>query len=435
MRKVGLFFVVTSLVAAVTACGDDDDSWIPRIDAGIDASFDATTPVKDAATGDGCVSDASVPRVDCTANNASCPALEPGGDNFAPDGSASFHGGADPSVRQDPTSQRIWLAYSYPHVQTTTGADGGPQASFVSESHLAYSDDFGQTFIYDTAINPMFASPAYPADAEAGAPAGAVASENVSIVRGTLNGGALWYAVRTAYIAQPTPGLDPKPNSRHFRVSSVTDPTSFRDLSFGFEQTLGLAHGGATPVDVDLGVVAGGALDDCTILDDPGAYFDSGKLYVAAQCVSNAAKDRIVLFSTVPTGTARSWAWKYVGVMADAQVAKDVVTQLGLDPAITSLHQTDIARSRDGKLLAIVSPAAGQNRKGCVAIEMASFDPPAFARGCDGKLTIRAYATASDQTNGPSSCGYDPSSATGMILTRRLDGNSGFSLRKTGLNP
>ncbi len=434
MRKVGFFFGVASFVALVAACGDDDDSWIPKVDAGLDAAKDAPAPVKD-ASGDGCVTDASVPRVDCTQGSAACPALEPVGETLAPDASAAFHGAADPSVRQDPTSTRIWLAYSYPHVQTTTGTDGGPQASFVSESHLAYSDDFGQTFIYDPAINPMFASSADPADAEAGTPAGAIASENASFVRGMLNGGALWYAVRTSYIAQPTPGLDPKPNSRHFRVSSVTDPTSFRELNFGLEQTLGLSR--ISPVDVDLDVVAGGALADCTALDDPGIYFDSGKLYVAAQCVSNAAKDRIVLFSTIPTGTARTWAWNYVGVMADTQITKDLVSQLGLDPAVSSLHQTDIARGRDGKLIAIVSPTKNQNNVGCVALEMTSLDPPVFARGCDGKLSVRAYATASDQPNGQSSCGYDPSSATGMLLTRRPEasGTAGFSIRKTGLYP
>lgn len=83
-------------------------------------------------------------RFDCVAGAPGCPAFEPIGD--APDvlpggGPSPFRGFADPSIRLDPVSGRLWMGYTWPHVEIAPaswlGVVGTP------DIHLAVSDDGG----------------------------------------------------------------------------------------------------------------------------------------------------------------------------------------------------------------------------------------------------------------------------------------------------
>lgn len=90
------------------------------------------------------------PTVDCTASNDDCPELV-----IADDRSATLANGqpspargyADPSMRKDSGSRRIWMVYSWPH---TTSAAGRPATAV--DTHLSYSDDGGRTWRFDRAL-------------------------------------------------------------------------------------------------------------------------------------------------------------------------------------------------------------------------------------------------------------------------------------------
>lgn len=88
--------------------------------------------------------------IDCTSSNPACraltikrdaPATLPGG---APSPARGF---AVASIRKDPTSSRIWVAYSWPHISGT-----GRNQAVTVDNHLAHSDDGGASLTYDQAL-------------------------------------------------------------------------------------------------------------------------------------------------------------------------------------------------------------------------------------------------------------------------------------------
>jgi hypothetical protein len=107
------------------------------------------------------------------------------------------------------------------------------------------------------------------------------------------------------------------------------------------------------------------------------------------------------------------------------------------------LTQADLARGRDGSLLLIVTPniVKGQDEHhlGCTVLSVASLDPPRLMRDAVGSPTVRARVISSDSMqNGPGACAYDPRSATGMLIVRRvLSPAKGviFSIHATGVDP
>jgi hypothetical protein len=88
--------------------------------------------------------------LDCRGWSWDCPALIPRGESID---ISLFRGMADPSVRQDPASGRLWMAYSWPNMiaSRTPGV----------QLHLARSDDQGDTWTYDSTLltNPLIRNP------------------------------------------------------------------------------------------------------------------------------------------------------------------------------------------------------------------------------------------------------------------------------------
>jgi len=72
--------------------------------------------------------------LDCRGHSWECPALVIRGENIQ---ESLFRGLADPSVREDPVSGRLWLAYSWPNV-TALGTT-------AVQLRLARSDDQGES--------------------------------------------------------------------------------------------------------------------------------------------------------------------------------------------------------------------------------------------------------------------------------------------------
>ncbi len=79
------------------------------------------------------------------------------------------------------------------------------------------------------------------------------------------------------------------------------------------------------------------------------------------------------------------------------------------------------ARRRDPAIASPTRPSSPlATHFGCRAFEMSALDPPRVARDDAGRLRVRASVTVTDQQPfGPSSCGYDAQSVTGVVIARR----------------
>jgi hypothetical protein len=158
------------------------------------------------------------------------------------------------------------------------------------------------------------------------------------------------------------------------------------------------------------------------------------------------SKSFVAVLSTEPRGPVRSWRWRYHGKLA----AREEARELGGE----SLTQVELARGRDGQLLAFLTPESwnpgtaadagrdvffGIRHHGCAVVEVASLETPALARRKDGRLALRAWLHSSLRPeHGPAATGYDPASATGVLLTLRDVADPrdmSWSLHATGLHP
>lgn len=107
-----------------------------------------------ALAGDGRTVAADGPVTFHCAFDASCPEVMVAGDPYATIGGnpAPFRGYGDPSLEYDATTGTLWMTYSWLDVLI---ADPGPPpvVDFGVRTHLARSDDGGQTFTYVRALN------------------------------------------------------------------------------------------------------------------------------------------------------------------------------------------------------------------------------------------------------------------------------------------
>ena len=86
-----------------------------------------------------------------------CPEVMIEGDPFATLNSnpAPFRGYGDPSLEYDTDTDTLWLSYSWLSVLVTSG-DGAPLIDFGVETHLARSDDNGQSFQFVRKVNETY---------------------------------------------------------------------------------------------------------------------------------------------------------------------------------------------------------------------------------------------------------------------------------------
>ncbi|MBI3161142.1 MAG: hypothetical protein HYZ23_01465 [Chloroflexi bacterium] len=177
--------------------------------------------------------------------------------------------------------------------------------------------------------------------------------------------------------------------------------------------------------------------------NEPALFYENSQLYLAIRCLTfsnlgipQLEKSPIVVFATTPTEDVQTWQWRYVGQLAGAEIGRE----LGAE-AVT---QIDIAKSKDGKLLLILTPEGWSSAEkdfihyGTRVLEIASIDPPMLARDLNENLIIHAVITASDQMPlGNGAATYDPSSFTGIIFTGRLKTQNSLiaTLHATGLMP
>jgi hypothetical protein len=407
---------------AVDASSQVDDADAGRTDSGSGmeaAPLDGAPPLDGAAPEDG----AKWPlTLDCVANDPACPLVAIDADAPA---SGLFHGLADPSMRRDPVTHTLWLAYSWPHVVNV------PPETDVSDLHLSHSDDDGETWTYD---GPLWTSQSTlnPVTMESNP----TSMEVISLAPGA----GAWYEVHLVYAVPPGTVPEAETSSWYFHVATAATPKDlpsapFQRLAFGGTNT-------AWPTDKNLASLSPD-VSSCTLFNEPALVYDKGKLYLAAQCLTKTGGTRTpdddfyAVFSTSASGPVAAWTWSYIGKLAGPAEA----SALGCKHWV----ELDLTTALDGVLLATVTPAnpvgvGGDVHFGCRVVEVSSLDPPKLTHSSDGGLVERASITATDLTPyGPGACGYEPTSKTGVVLTRKLvkDPTLGddWSLHATGLHP
>lgn len=181
--------------------------------------------------------------------------------------------------------------------------------------------------------------------------------------------------------------------------------------------------------------------------NEPALYHDSKELFLTLSCMAfrgkspDMKKNDLVVFATSAAGLPPQWSWRFVGKLAGAQEANELNGE--------RLTQVELFNGRDGSLLAVVTPDTWESgdfvHHGCRVVEIdSSGGTLKMSRDAQGNLKVRAIISASDAgASGTAACSYEPSSETGVIMTKRLKEGGTLSratslkasLHRTGLHP
>jgi hypothetical protein len=273
---------------------------------------------------------------------------------------AEPNGVFDPNLALDPKTGRLWIAYS-----GVTGPGGLGRVS----THLAWSDDLGQTFCGGEVINQ---STAVPREAQPPSIAGDVGHWNHETPALVYDPDAppqarwrlLWH--RYLLVDDGVPGTE----DRHFEYGWIAERTAaspsqlasaperklFSSRAYHLNPAIE-AYNDAAPggppekrwdADPDLG--------GCIAFAEPGAIASAGKLYVALFCFRSATDQEIVLVR-LDHGTE---TWSYAGTLLTTSDAQ------AYDPALIGFNAADLVEVQGGAHRLVVSPSAGRGYLGCV---------------------------------------------------------------------
>lgn len=364
---------------------------------------------------------------DCTLTSTGCTEIGlPATDPYSTSG--AFAGYADATIRQDPLTGTLWMAYSWPH--TIPSQKAGVAGTQVLDTHVAYSLDAGKTWTYKGALytsqevtNPVTGDTDH------------TAHEVMNLLPQVVNGVTYWYGIHSVYEVL-TGGAGPSLDyTKRWKISVAPGTAADGPMALASSPAQYLGQNANTypqywPVAVNLSTL-NSELSACYVYYEPALVISSGNLYLFLNCWpqdDDPAGKFYAVFKTsaVPTNGA-NWTWTYIpeGSTKFADENDAMSVDRYLEPGANYLTQMDIApSSKEGTLLAIVTAAYdnanGKNSLGCAAVELASIEPPKFVYNAQGQVQVDAFLTSSDsQTDGPGSCTYSPYSATGMILAHR----------------
>lgn len=380
-------------------------------------------------TGPSCGAECGSPIVDCGAGG--CAAIAVIGDEPATT-PGRFKGFADPSLAGDPTvPNRIWFAYSWPHIVGGMTPDSSPVQMAAVSTHLARSDDGGAAFTF---VNELW--PGIPtADPEGSGQFGLLASETASLTAIDNGGMVTWYGAHLRYFLEPETGYHPRyATSWTVQIGAAASPPA---LATAPEVVLGVtATSMAYAPDVRLDQLAGLPQQRCALLNNPTLFAQAGDLYLIVECLAfigatpDLARNTIQVFATTPTGTPSTWVFRYVGQLADSALAADYRAEV--------VQQPDVSRASDGTLMLLVTPASadtsvavGQLGDGCVALELTSIDPPLLRRSPADDPVMLGRVTGT----GTGACTYSAASSTGILLAEQGTSQRIWSVLISGLMP
>ena len=171
--------------------------------------------------------------LDCVGTSASCSAIAIQGDPVStlPNGQPSpFSGYADPSMRKDPLSSRLWMSYSWPNVHVLVAGRKCPSVDI----HLAYSDDQGKTWHYQGPLWPSFT------DTDKGGigSTGFTGNEVSNIYPVRNRSSVTWYGIHESYFV-PDVGAYKQRSPSSFRLE-ITQAATPQGLSSAIPRSLEL---------------------------------------------------------------------------------------------------------------------------------------------------------------------------------------------------
>jgi len=356
------------------------------------------------------------------ANNSSCPEVLIDGDPMASTNGVAdaFRGYGDPSLEYDAVSGTLWMSYTWLNVIVT---DPTPPAivDFGARTHLARSDDGGETFAFVRSINETTAED-HPGSSIPG-----WAAHEVSTLVKEVSG--QWQLLWLRYF-DPLGDSQIRSDFRYDR-SVGSDPGQLGNTSE--EWIRGATLSPSITVQHNLSLIP--ELADCSIFTEPALYADASGTYLATYCqvidsqgVRQSAIERLVLLREEGNG------YSFRGNLLDASDAAD----RGAD----HLQQADIALARDGSLILIVTPILDNSdpkHQGCIVFDIDDLATASVVRDATGQAIPRTIITADGNGLGPGLCTYDANSDTGILLviTTFLENpfDSEFSLRATGIHP
>jgi uncharacterized protein YciI len=363
----------------------------------------------------------------CTLTSGGCTEINlPSTDPYSTAG--AFAGYADPTIRQDPQTGTLWMAYSWPH---TIRGPAGVRGTQVLDTHVACSTDGGKTWTYKGALytsqpvlNPVTGQTDY------------TAHEVMNLAPQVVNRVTYWYGIHSVYnVPQNSGGGSGLENySKRWEIAMAPGAatTGPMGLASATPQYLGQSvntYSQYFPVAINLSSLQS-EVSGCKQFYEPALVTSNNNLYLFLSCqaIGGPANMFYAVFKTSdPQGNAPNWQWTYIpqGATKFANLSDAISASRYLGPGATYITQMDVAPGKQpGTLLAIMTAAynkgGGKVSLGCVAAELASIDPPKFIYDSQGQVQVDAFITSPDsQGTGPGSCTYSPFSATGMIVAHK----------------
>jgi hypothetical protein len=358
-----------------------------------------------------------VPSVQCDRAATLCPQITIAGDPIA--STPTFNGYADAALVADPrVPNRFWMAYTYLEGRSAVSTGGQPVGVPHTATHLAQSTDGGSTWSRSAVLRDS----ALTADPEGLGPASYFGSETPSLAAVAEGNTVRWYAARLSYFLEPVSAYQPRfASSWTIRVSTATGDTP-AVLAQAPEALLGVGTTAAVYGPTARLNTLSPALAGCGFWNNPAVALEGGRLFVLAECmefdgsVVSDLRSRVVVFSTLPTGSPAGWNWRYDGVLADRAVA----TELGASRVVSA----NVSRTEDGRRMLLLSLHAGGNavvNQGCVGVKLAGLAPPALAR-TNGQLTLLARLgneTQPDWYTG--ACAHEAGANTGIVAAAAVN--------------
>ncbi len=331
----------------------------------------------------------------------------------------------DPSIVADPTSGELWLAYT----RGSLVALGALRPENIRGRHdiaLARSADGGVTWRFDGVVQ-QGGGFRHSREGER------MMSHEVATLSPTPDGG--WALIWLQYFDE-------------YQETALMTRRARRADALADAAPRALASGWARPRDWPPAIDAPALMPDpgaCAALTEPSVFRDGDHLYLAVECVGwditrNARIHDLNVVELFRWDGQDGLA--YVGRLLDAEDARAIA---GPDRRGAGLTQPSLARSRDGRVLLLATPADYESEErhfGCVAFEVEDLARARMVRGPDGALRSRARITAPYQGHlGPGLCAYDPASETGVLITlMRTDASLDpldirLALHATGVHP
>jgi hypothetical protein len=300
------------------------------------------------------------------------------------------------------TQWAVWLSYSSA-APSSMFANPGPMADRIRIStRLALSSDEGATFADVAEVNPAMETP-LPAPINFGIwqyevsslvfDAGAPAAEQWKLfalryleAQGARLNQHLWIALRTASDPRGTWSAE-----RKLFTGSIYDTVDDDPIVGPPEVKLNLLYDDAGHA----------VLSDCAAFAEPGALSKPDGLYLALNCATGGANDRIVLIKlTHPAET-----WSYVGVLLGPSDAPHGYVGLSAADLFTL----------GGKDHVVVSPVDAQGLyRGCLVYDFSAIAQAQLVRANGAPVTTSTVPDAGAFLNG--ACTYDAGATVPGVL-------------------